>query len=62
MKTTSRKFQVSSSIRIAVALILPDDCSSEIRMEDRAYMRSLVESMPRRLQEVVNKASNTTNY
>ena len=43
-------------------MILPDDCSSEIRMEDRAYMRSLVESMPRRLQEVVNKASNTTNY
>ena len=32
------------------------------RMENSDYLRSLVESMPRRLQEVISKAGNTTKY
>ena len=32
------------------------------RMENNDYLRSLVESMPRRLQEVISKAGNTTKY
>ena len=31
-------------------------------MEDSDYLQSLVESMPRRLQEVISKAGNTTKY
>jgi hypothetical protein len=31
-------------------------------MEDSEPLRSLVKSMPRRLQEVIQKASNTTKY
>jgi hypothetical protein len=31
-------------------------------MDDSAYLRSLVESMPRRLQEVISRDGNTTKY
>ena len=32
------------------------------RMEDSAYLRSLVESMPRRLQAMLQNAYNATKY
>lgn len=33
-----------------------------IRMDDSVYLRNIVESMPRRLQEVINRDGNTTKY
>ena len=33
-----------------------------LRMGDSPYLRSLVESMPRRLQEVISRDGNTTKY
>jgi hypothetical protein len=33
-----------------------------IRMEDSAYLKNLVESMPRRLQEVIEWGGNITHY
>ncbi len=33
-----------------------------IRMEDSAYLKNLVESMPRRLQEVIERGGNITHY
>jgi hypothetical protein len=33
-----------------------------IRMQDSAYLKNLVESMPRRLQEVIERGGNITHY
>jgi hypothetical protein len=33
-----------------------------IRMEDSTYLKNLVESMPRRLQEVKERGGNITHY
>jgi hypothetical protein len=33
-----------------------------IRMEDSAYLKNLVESMPLRLQEVIERGGNITSY
>jgi hypothetical protein len=33
-----------------------------IRMEDSTYLKNLVESMPRRLQEVIEQGGNITHY
>ena len=58
MKTQLKDTQVNSMAELQATITR----LWVLRMSDSDYMRSLVESMPRRLQEVIEKAGNATKY
>ena len=58
MKTQLKDTQVNSMAELQAAITR----LWVLKMSDSDYLRSLVESMPRRLQEVIQKDGNTTKY
>ena len=58
MKTQLKDTQVNSMAELQATITR----LWVLRMSDSDYMRSLVESMPRRLQEVIEKAGCITKY
>ena len=58
MKTQLKDTQVNSMAELQAAITR----LWVLRMSDSEYLRSLVKSMPWRLQEVIEKAGNITKY